>query len=160
MAIFRRSQVVRRRRDGDFELVLAQPARDLVRQLLAELEELLDGDPDDPNLRRLRPPAYLDDDEADAAYQLLAGEELRTSRREAVAGVVESLGRDHLTEGDLWAWMQSLNAIRLVLGTRLDVAEDDLVRPEVGPHDPEAQLWSIYDLVTFLQHEVVTALGG
>lgn len=160
MAIFRRSHVVRRRRDGDFELVLAQPGRDLLRQLLGELDELLDGDPDDPNLRRLRPPAYLDDDEADAAYQLLAGEELRASRREAVAGVVESLARDHLTEGDLWAWMQSLNAIRLVLGTRLDVSEGDVSRPVVAADGPEAQLWSIYDLVTFLQHEVVTALGG
>ena len=163
MALFsRRSQVVRRRKDGDFDLVLPASGRQVVRHLLGELDELLETDPGDPNLRRLHPPAYLDDADADAdaAYQLLAGEELRTSRRDAVAVVIGSLDRDRLTEDELWGWAQSFNALRLVLGTRLDVSEDDMGAPELAPDAPEAQLWAVYELVSVLQHEVIIALGG
>ncbi len=160
MAFFsRRSQVVRRRKDGDFDLLLAPSGRQAVRHLLGELDELLETDPGDPNLRRLHPPAYLDDAEADAAYQLLAGEELRTSRRNAVTLVVASLDHDRLTEDELWGWAQSFNALRLVLGTRLDVSEDDVEIPELAPDAPEAQLWAVYQLVSVLQHEVVTPLS-
>ena len=107
MPRFGRAQVVRRKRRGDgFELLLDDDMRQVVRSLLAELEELLDATPDDPSLRRLHPPAYLDDEEGDAAYQLLAGDELRTSRAEAIAAVVASLEAEELTEDDLWNWMQ------------------------------------------------------
>lgn len=160
MPRFGRSQVVRRRRRGDgFELVLSEEMRQVLRNLLGELEELLVGEPNDPSLRRLHPPAYLDDEDSDAAYQLLAGDELRTSRHEAIEAVVASLDADDLTEDDLWNWMQALNAVRLVAGTRLDVSEDDVEQGPTGPDDPEAPMWAVYGLMTFLQHEVVEALS-
>jgi hypothetical protein len=151
--------MVRRRDDGAFELVLDDARRDVLVQLLRELGELIDADPDHPNLKRLSPPAYLDDDDAQAAFQLLAGEELRTSRQAAIASVIDGLGRDRLTEDDLWTWLQAINGIRLVVGTRLDISDDDH-----GPNlrtlaDPEARrLWAVYDFATGLQHDVVDAL--
>ena len=161
MALFRRTPLVKRRADGAFELTLDTERREVLVALLRQLDDLLDQDPDHPNLQRLRPPAYLDDDDADAAYQLLAGEELRDSRRRSIDAVVESLGRDQLTEGDLWAWVQALNGVRLVVGTRLGISED-----EHGPmfrrvRDPEDRpLWAVYDFTTELQHDVVEALSG
>ena len=74
--------------------------------------------------------------------------------------MIGSLDRDRLTEDELWGWAQSFNALRLVLGTRLDVSEDDLGAPELAPDAPEAQLWAVYELVSVLQHEVIIALGG
>lgn len=151
--------MVQRRDDGAFELALDDARRDVLVQLLRELGELLEVAPDHPNLTRLSPPAYLDDDDAQAAYQLLAGEELRTSRQAAIASVIEALGRDRLTEDDLWTWMQALNSIRLVVGTRLDISDED--------HGPklraladadERRLWAVYDFTTELQHDVVEAL--
>jgi len=129
--------------------------------LLRQLSDLLESEPDHPNLTRLSPPAYLDDAEADAAYQLLAGEELRTSHQRAIAAVTESLGRDRLTEDDLWAWVQSLNSVRLVVGTRLDISEDDHGPTFRSAGDPgDRPLWAVYDFTTLLQHDIVDALSS
>ena len=158
IALFRRPRVIRRRSDGRYEITLDPSILDVVRNLLGQLDQLLDEAPDDPSMRRLAPTAYPDDAQADAAYQLLAGEELRASRHAAIARVLESLDAPALTEDDLWAWMQALNAVRLVVGTRLDIRDDDHGPDERGSDPSEASLWSVYDLMTALQHEVVEAL--
>ncbi len=157
----RRNQVVRRRPDGRYELVLDPRLRETVGALLSELDQLVEAGPDDDGgLRRLNPPAYLDDADKDAEYQLLAGDELRTSRRDAIAAVRSSLEADGLDEAGLWAWLQSLNALRLVVGTRLGIDDDEGSDVEVDPDDPAAGLWSIYHFATWVQHEVVRALQG
>jgi hypothetical protein len=161
MPLFRRPRVVRRRHDGTYELNLDAPYRDVVRDLMGQLDSLLDETPDDPSMRRLRPPAYLDqaDAEAEAAYQLLAGEELRASHHAAVARVLASVDATVLSEDDLWGWLQALNAVRLVAGTRLDISEDDHAGRREPADETEASLWAVYDLTTALQHEVVMGLG-
>jgi len=161
MAFFRRTPTVKRRADGDFDLTLDDERRDVLISLLRQLADLLETQPDHPNLTRLHPPAYLEDADADAAYQLLAGEELRDSQRRSIDAVIESLGRDRLTEGELWSWVQSLNGVRLVVGTRLDISEDDHgpLRRRVPDPDDRA-LWVVYDFTTQLQHDVVEALSG
>ena len=116
---------MKRRPDGAYDLSLDPDRREVVVDLLRQLGDLIESQPDHPNLARLRPPAYTDDPDADAAYQLLAGEELRTSRQEAIEAVIASLGRDQLTEDELWSWLQALNGVRLVVGTRLGITEDE-----------------------------------
>jgi hypothetical protein len=152
--------MVKRRADGAFDLVLDDERRDVLVELLGQLSELLEVAPDHPNLTRLSPPAYLEDDEADAAYQLLAGEELRTSHQAAIASVTESLRQDRLSEADLWVWLQALNSVRLVVGTRLDITEDDHGPRLRSLTDPEDRsLWAVYDFTTALQHDIVDALS-
>lgn len=158
MGIFDRWRVVRRRRDGSYDLQLDPELREIVRHLLGQLDEVIETGADDPALRRLRPPAYLEDPERDAAYQLLAGEELRTARREAIATVLASIDAERLSEDQVWSWLRALNAIRLVVGTRLDVSEDVEAIPHLEPDDPALQLWAIYELTSRLQHELVQAL--
>ncbi len=154
----RRNQVVRRRPDGRFDLVLDDRLRTAMGSLLTELDELIEQDPHASDLERLRPPAYTEDADRDAEYQLLAGDELRTSRRSAIEAVQASLAADTLGEDELWAWLQSLNALRLVVGTRLDVSEEEDIR-EIDPEDPSAPLWAIYQFATWVQHEVINVLG-
>lgn len=153
--------MVKRRPDGAFDLVLDADRRDVLVELLRQLGELLEATPDHPNLARLSPPAYLQDEEADTAYQLLAGEELRTSRQAAIASVIESLGRDQLSEDELWVWVQALNSVRLVVGTRLDITDDDHGPSLRSLKDPEDRsLWAVYDFTTALQHDIVDALSS
>ncbi len=130
--------------------------------LLGQLDDLLEVAPDDPSAARLRPTAYPDDPDREAEYQLLAGEELRTARRAAIASARASLGHDALTEDDLWAWLRALNALRLVLAERLHITADGaMVGPEeLDPEDPDAVLWAIHDLCEWAQHHIVVALGG
>ena len=70
-----------------------------------------------------------------------------------------SLDQERLSEDELWSWLQALNALRLVVGTRLDISEDDH-ELEVAPDHPDAGLWEIYRFTTWLQYQVLRALGA
>ena len=119
--------------------------RDLVVRLLGELRELLDADLDDepsPALQRLFPPAFLDDPDKEAEYQRLMRDELVASRLaqiDAVTAAVAPGAASDLDEGQVIAFVQSINAVRVVLGTILDVGEDDDDEP--GDVSPEHQLY-------------------
>jgi hypothetical protein len=152
--------MVKRRHDGRFDLSLDSGLRAVLAQLLGELRGAIDDDPHHPDLARLQPTAYADDPDRDAEYQLLAGEELRESRRGAIDAVVVSLERDVLDEDELWAWLRATNALRLLVGTRLGITEDDEpLHDRSTLSDDEQHLWSVYDFTTLVQYEVVEALS-
>lgn len=154
----RQFPVVRPRPDGRFDLVLSQDHRATLSALLAELDELIEADPSDPDLRRLSPPAYLEDPDRDLEYQLLAGDELRTARRATIEAVRSSMDRSTLSEEQVWAWLRALNALRVVVGTKLDITDED-DDPVLAPDDPAVPLWAIYDYAGLLQHAIIVALG-
>ena len=55
------------------------------------------------------------------------------------------------------AFMRACNALRLVLGTRLDVSEDD---HRIDPDDPDAPAWALYYFLSGLVGELVEALAA
>ena len=130
-------RLIKRRRDGRIELRLGDAERDVLDHVLGQLRDALVADPDDPVLRRLFPPAYVDDPEKEAGFRALARDELLEARLAAL-DEVEAVAR-RATDADAErgrVWMRSLNALRLVLGTRLDVTEDD--DRGIDPDDPDA----------------------
>lgn len=143
-------------RGGTFALHLPAEERALVRQLLDELRGLLTADADDPRLRRLYPTAYPDDPAKEAEFRRMVHEELRASRTAAIAVVESTLDADALDGEQLDQWMQAINAVRLVLGTTLDVSEDD---DPWGPDvdDDDAHAHALYGYLGFLLEEIVTA---
>jgi hypothetical protein len=150
---------VRRTRKGDFEVRLPDAERQLLVGLVGALRAALDGDVRaEPSLRRLFPPAYADpaDEEAEAEYQALVHDELLASRRAALDVLEATATRDRLDEPELLSWMKALNQLRLVLGTRLDVSEDD--EPLADPADPAAPLHEIYHYLGVLLEAVIDAL--
>lgn len=157
----RRNPVARRRPDGRFDLVLGSSVRDELAGLLDELEQLLATASDHPDLQRLHPPAYLDHPDQEAAYQILAGDELRTSRQAALDAMRTSLGADTLTEDEIWLWMRSINSIRLVVGTRLGIEDEgDSDPPADVDLDPdEAMLWNLWEFTSVVQHCLIEALS-
>jgi hypothetical protein len=142
-------------RGGRFLLRLPAGERDLVRQLLGELRTLLALGPGDPQLRRLYPAAYADDEEMDAEYRRLTHEDLASGRVAAVETVEATIGAEELTPDQLTAWMHAVNALRLVLGTMLDVDEEDPF--DVDPSDPEARQYMLYGYLGMLLEEIVQA---
>ena len=124
-------------RDGQTALNLTPDERQALGRLLPQLGDLFDS-PADPGVRRLFPTAYAADPERDADYQRLMREELVTSRSVALTTVLETLEATELDADQLNAWLQTLNAARLVLGTRLDVGEDEHPLPTPSDTDPEA----------------------
>ena len=142
-----------------YTINLEQSERDLLQRLLGELTQLLTSDADTPVLRRMFPPAYhLDaDEEAEAEYQRLMREELVASRLDALTTLSTAL-REHrvLDDAGLGSLMQSLNALRLVLGTLLDVDEEhDL--DDVSPDDPLIGEHHLYAYLSYLLDAAVRA---
>jgi hypothetical protein len=142
---------------GGVELRLGNEERALLMGLAAELRALLDGEPDDPSLRRLFPPAY--DDEADErGYRELTGDSLLDGRREALELLSRTADRQRLTAEEADAWLRALNDLRLVLGTRLDVQEDTFA-DEPDLDDPRGQALAVYGYLSWLQEQLVHALA-
>jgi uncharacterized protein DUF2017 len=140
---------------GDFVVRLGPDERALLRKLTAELEVLLAAEPEDPSLRRLRPAAYEDED-VEREYRALTGSELESLRQENLRALQETAGRERLEEGDLDHWLAALNDLRLVLGTRLDVTEDQFA-DGFDPTAPHAYELAVYAFLTWLQEAAVEA---
>ncbi len=148
------------RRDGRIAFELGDDERELMASLVGQMRELLMGTAAsgsvDPSMRRLYPTAYADDPERDAEYQELMRDELLERRLESLDVVEGSIGLSHLDEETALAWLTVLNDIRLVLGTSLDVSEDDDFL--VDPDDPDEGHRALYHYLGQLQHEFLDAL--
>ena len=144
--------------DGGVELRLTREERALLTGLAGELLVLLDGEPGDPALRRLSPPAY-DDEQDEDAYRELMGGELLAGRREALELIARTAGQERLGPEEADAWLRALNDLRLVLGTRLDVKEDTFLE-ELRPEDPRAPALAVYGYLSWLQEQLVAALSA
>jgi hypothetical protein len=147
---------ISRERDGSYRLRLSREERELLESLPAQLDELL-HDPSNPDLRRLYPAAY-EDDRAQDEYARLVGDELLDGRRRALATIASTAGADRLTPEQAEAWLTGLNALRLVLGTRIDVTEDE--PPRIDPRDPQAHETAVYLYLSWLQEQLVEAMAG
>ena len=146
---------IKRTRRGAFELNLPDAEREMLRLLPGQLIELLAVE--GPDLRRLFPPAYAEDVAAEAEYRLLMGSSLTDSHRQALETMAATIDRSHLTEEQLTAWLKALNELRLVLGTRLDVSEDQV---PVAEDDPRAPMMALYGYLSWLQDQAVDALSA
>ncbi|MFD5267710.1 DUF2017 domain-containing protein [Streptomyces sp. NPDC058335] len=167
------------------ELIGPGPAEDASADPLAELfAEGPSEPPSDPVLKRLFPDAYTDPEatpgprEAEerrahsAEFRRFTENDLRAGKRENALAVVRSLDA-LVAEGDSVAvlklspeesqqWLRTLNDLRLAIGSRLDIADEDdtdlLYRlPDEDPRKPMvmAYLW-----LGGLQETLVTTLMG
>ena len=152
-----RRRIVARR--GRYEVRLPEQERVVVRGLLGDLRALLSLGPDDPRVRRLYPDAYADDADRQAEYRRLTLEELQTGRLAAVDVVEATVDARELTADQLTAWMHAINALRLVLGTMLDVREDDQLLA-LDRDDPNAPTMALYGYLGVLLEELVAAQLG
>ncbi len=145
--------------NGKFKMDFPSHLCELLVSLANELDEVIDGD--SPDLKRLFPTAYADDPDMDAGYQVLARGQLVDHRRAAIETVRESMNLGELDEEQVNAWMLVINDLRLVIGTRLDVSEDDEVMFEVpDPDDPNGHLTEVYRVLGFMLGDIVDALTG
>jgi hypothetical protein len=148
---------VKRKRGGRYELRLSEEERAVLGHVAAQLREAILVGGDAPTMRRLNPPAYVEDPEKEAGFQALARDELLESRLAALDELEAALADPVMDAGRASALMRSCNALRLVLGTRLDVQEDE--DPAIDADDPEAPAWALYFFLSALVGELVDALA-
>ncbi|MES9519862.1 DUF2017 domain-containing protein [Streptomyces capoamus] len=154
------------------ELIGPGPGAEAPEDPLAELfAEGPSEPPADPVLRRLFPDAYSDPEEAPASsaeaeqrrahsaeFRRYTENDLRAGKRENALGVIRSLDALapvdeggavlELTPGESRQWLGALNDLRLAIGARLEISDEDdtdlLYRlPEEDPRKPMvlAYLW-------------------
>jgi hypothetical protein len=148
-------RMVRRGRDGTFQLRMSDDERDLIASLAGQLRDLLISDETD-GLERLFPPGYANDPDREQEYQQLTHDELLTKRLASVDIVEQTVTQTTLDEDQINAWMGAVNDLRLVLGTRLDVTED---MDDIELDDPRAPAFAVYHYLTHLLAEIVNALA-
>ena len=154
---FRRDRRVRRLGTDRYAVVLRPEEQALLVDLTGQLRELLGSTTDDPSVQRLFPTAYHDDPDRDLEYQLLTRDELLERRLAALDGTAATVAEQELDAAGLTAWMSSINQLRLVIGTNLDVSEDD---GPYDPHAPDATGREIYHYLNGLLDDIVGALSG
>ena len=153
--VFERDRI-KRKGPGRYQLRLRPTERMLVGELVDSLREQLLASTDEPSVRRLFPPAYPDDPERDAGYQVLTRDELLEAKLAAIEVVERTVQSTELDEAELTAWMGTLNSLRLVLGTRLDVDEE---LPTLDEDDPLAAAYAVYEVLGWLMSQMVDALS-
>jgi hypothetical protein len=163
----------------------AAPQARIVRDLVAQIAELVSGDkspsepgelaaelglsestalPDDPVLARLLPDGYAGDPEAAGEFRRYTEQGLRDGKVAAARTVLDTLpargGRVRLTEADAQAWLRALNDVRLALGVRLGVTDDfDEPGSEIDRSDPRSAYVWVYHWLAYLQESLVDALS-
>lgn len=173
---------------GRVSLILDQNERQLLRNLFNQSLELLEIDDvqqhDDPlmqlmnmdgpteissdkALARLFPNAYHNDDEASGDFRRYTEPDMRRAKLENMRVVLDVLDDDQpkvqLTPAQVQAWLLALNDLRLILGTRIGIGEeDDLdsfveLDDEEIPEDTNPGLY-LYDYLTYLQEMLIQAI--
>jgi negative regulator of replication initiation len=123
--------------------------RETLNSLLDQLRDVLMNDSNSDVARRLFPAAYHQDEQHEHEYQRLMRDELLSSRLASLTLTSSMLERDHeasqvnLTSDELDALMRSINSLRLILGTLLDVDEDEF-EAVIEEDDPGYGQYQLY----------------
>jgi len=119
--------------------------------------------PADPAVARLLPDFSVDDAELSAGLRVLHEPDLIAAKDAAAVVLLDSLprggGQVKLDEETAGSWITALNDVRLALGVRLEITEDDA--PPPGADDPEsaeAAMFATYRWLSAVQDSLVTAL--
>ena len=112
---------------GGVKVRLRPDLRRALGDLCDQLEHLLTTEhpSSDPALARLAPAAYPDDPIQELEFERLVGDELTQRRLSSLRTMRASVHEVLLDEEQSLAWLRTLNDLRLVLGTRLEVTEDE-----------------------------------
>lgn len=129
-------------------------AEDFLEHLQAQWQSAPIAKPTDPALSRLFPDAFPDDEQASADFRRFTEQNLRQLRATRIAELRAVLDTDRieLTVDQGHSVLQVLTDLRLVLGTRMDIRDEN-------PRPPgDALALDVYDWLTWLQESLVQAL--
>ena len=148
----------RSKRNGVIEIDISGEERELLKNLIAQLRELVLSTSSegqlDPSIRRLFPAAHAENQELEREYQKTMRDQLLEKRLSNLDTVELSLFDKELEPETLSAWITIINDLRLVLGTHLDVSEEEELSL-ADPNSPDHQQRAIYHYLSHLLGELV-----
>ncbi len=147
-------------RGGRVRLRLDETEAGLLRELVAEMQTMLEADisDTDPVKQRLFPQAY-DDPQNEKGFRDLIGSDLENAKLDALRDVRDALGLQGATNlelgpDDVGSWLRLLTDLRLAIGVRLDVTEESM-SAEIDPDDPNAPAFSVLHWLGWLQGSIL-----
>jgi Domain of unknown function (DUF2017) len=123
--------------------------------------------PEDDVLHRLFPSAYAEDEEAAGEFRRFTEGGLRDGKVGNAEVMLDSLGDPafsdrvtvELNAEEQQAWLKTLTDLRLALGTRLGIENDDDDRWATLPlEDRRRQVYGVYVWLGFLQESLINTL--
>lgn len=139
-------------------LQLSASELELMQTLLAQYEELVQIESDDPALERLFPVAYRDDPDAAAEFRQYTRSGLvdtKTAKAGAVAAALlaatDDDGTIDLADDEAERWLPVLTDLRLVVAERLGIRNDD-------DPVPDDSLGEVYHWLGQLQSYLIDAI--
>lgn len=161
------------------EVQLLADVVDQVRQLLAQrrgeapadpldaitgIQTAPSSTPDDPALARLLPDFSRDDADLAGGLRVLYEPDLITAKDRAAVALLDSLplggGTVRLSEDVAAMWLTSLNDVRLALGVRLGISDDE-IEPDVEREELQGAgpaMYNVYRWLSAIQDSLVTAM--
>jgi Domain of unknown function (DUF2017) len=110
----------------------------------------------DESTKRVFPVAYPNDREAESEYQEMMAGHLLKRHQQSLETFAATLDSAAITDEEIHQWLDSLEILRLVLGTQLDVSEDPVF---VDDSDPRAPQLALYSYLSMLQGEIIDSLA-
>lgn len=150
------------RSDAGVRVTLEPEETDVLNRLVEEMGDVLaDEGLEDPVTERLFPSAH-DEPEEDAKFRELVGDQLRSGKAAALDVVKDTLSLEGATDAviekdQVHAWLTVVTDIRLALGTRLEITEDDYARG-LDPDDPKAPALAVFHWLAWLQESMLEAM--
>jgi hypothetical protein len=144
----------RRDRHGRFRNGLGGDERELLKALPLQARGLLEAR--DPSAARVFPVAYPQETKAESDYRQMMGAHLLHRHRDALDTLTATVDEPSLDEEEIHQWLDALEVLRLVLGTQLDVTENEIIVEESDPHAPQV---AVYRYLSMLQGEIVDSLA-
>ena len=150
------------RHGAGYTLHLNADERQLVAHLLGEVRAMQTDPQAAEAVRRLFPVVHPEHPDREEEYQRLMRDELVSSRSEAIDAVIAVLDRPGrkvaLDDAEMNAFAQAVNSVRLVLGTILDVTEDNEVDPP--PALLESAEYQLYGYLSVVLDAAIRAMSG
>lgn len=151
--------------DGGLRLTIDEHSRAVVVHLLGELRAEVESAKEAPfselapHMKRLFPAAYHADEKRDEEYRRLTHGDLADAHLGAVDDAIRLLDPGAVfSRADLDRFVRAINAMRLVLGTMLDVSEDEdseedqASSGQAEADDPTVMQRQVYDYLGWLLH--------
>ncbi|CAI7977480.1 DUF2017 domain-containing protein [Frankia sp. Mgl5] len=149
---------------GQVDALLEAPPVDDPLEALVGLRDTAPPPPEDPAVARLLPDPYPDDPLASGDFRRRRTDEALARKRDAARRVLAAVPAPGavlvLDEDAAQDWLTVLNDLRLVLGTRLGLTDDESTAEleNLTPEDPRRPIAAVYAFLTELLDELTRAL--
>jgi len=140
-------------KNDEISVRLDENLRALLTQVTEELREVLLVD-EGEQLTRLYPPAYPDDEELQSDFRDMVHDQLLMARLDGIDQLQASVNDETISIELADTWMNIINQARLVLGTQLDVGEEE---HDITEDDPNVQSKVVYQVLSHILEDLTTA---